>query len=87
MTVKLIHFPGDNVRDIPAMLRRVAQNIEDGLFGEVTAASLVTHAAPDKGVHRIEVFGFGDANADRATVLLDAGKRLLVDTIVGYNQS
>lgn len=81
--LKVLHFPSGNVRDIPDMLRRVAKNIEDGTFGDVTAATLVTHAAPDEGEHRIDIFGFGDADGDRSVVLLTAGRDLLIDVITG----
>ncbi|MCA8017748.1 hypothetical protein [Burkholderia metallica] len=52
-----------SLEDIPAMLRRLADHIEFGQYGDVMAAAVVLDAP------EIPVFGFGRADAPHANEL------------------
>lgn len=52
-----------SLQDIPAMLRRLADNIEFGEYGEVRAAAVVLDAP------QMPVFGYGCADAPLANEL------------------
>lgn len=59
-----------NMRDVPAMLRRCADRIEAGEYGEGVAMVSVLDAGD--GIH---VFGWGDLNPREAIGLLEHGKQ------------
>lgn len=57
-----------NCRDVPATLRKIAVEIEEGKFGDVSSAGLVLLG------ERMEVFGMGiDYEAPSIALLLHAG--------------
>lgn len=58
-----------NFRDIPGMLRRLADDIEAGKWGDVQDTLLILHN--DLGV---EVFGWGDVDFVRSIGVLELGR-------------
>lgn len=67
----------ENFRDIPAMLRNLADEIEDGEFGEVSTVACALLG------DKLEVFGWGE-NCDVGEVhlLLTAGAQYMVRPIL-----
>jgi hypothetical protein len=63
-----------NYRDIPAMLRKLANDIEAGTFGEAVDALCVLET--DK---KVEVFGWGEAQLKTTLGLMELGKRKLYE--------
>ena len=49
-------LPSAKLQDVPAMLRRLADDIEAGEYGEVQETAVVVSGA------ELEVFGFGTAD-------------------------
>lgn len=49
--MSVLAFPGINWRDIPALARDFAKDVEQGEYGEVTRVALVMET--DHGVHTI----------------------------------
>lgn len=67
-----------NFRDPAATLRRVADQIEAGEYGEVNHAGLVIHG------ETLEVFGMGkDSEAESVAMLLHAGF-MRMSVLLGY---
>ena len=58
--MKLVEFPNPSLCDIPAMLRRCADRIEAGEFGDVRFVGAVLVGAPP--VQTIEAFLWGEGN-------------------------
>ena len=70
MSARLVEFPLANLRDVAAAMRRTADRIEAGAFGEVTAAVAVLL---DDG-HEVHVFGWGELGRRHEAIgLLTAG--------------
>lgn len=66
-------------RDIPAMLRRLADEVEKGVAGEhgpVYEAAVVTWGT------KLCVFGFGDTSANGIHLMLGAGQRAIEAPLV-----
>jgi hypothetical protein len=65
--LKVVEFPYTNITDIVASIRELADDIEAGLYGDVTAfgAALLGD--------KMEVFGFGGEGAPSIGLLLHAG--------------
>jgi hypothetical protein len=61
---KIVQIYESNFRDAAASLRRMADDIESGLYGEVQGVAVVL----DGGA--IEVFGFGKKSEPEHTALL-----------------
>lgn len=74
MSAELRTIYTENVRDIPAMLRRLADKIEVGEYGEVAGVVSVVRA-PN---YTVRVFGHGEENYDTSVVSLELGKRELL---------
>ncbi len=65
-----------NMRDIPATMRYVADQIEAGEFGHVGEAAFVLMG------DKVEVFGWGEIQDGCTTaVLLQAGASLMIDEV------
>lgn len=60
-------------RDIPRMLRKLAEDIEAGTYGEVRTVVAVAY----RGGGDCEVFGFGATDAYESYMVLDHGKSTL----------
>lgn len=72
----LVELNRPNLRDIPQMLRRMADAIEAGDHGDVTAVVAVALEATGGG--RPVVFGFGDTNDIHSIGVLQLGVSFLV---------
>ncbi len=66
-----IHAIPVKLQDIPAMLRKLADDVEAGEYGKVMEATVVTSG------DRLDVFGFGGADGTVAHYLLCCGARKL----------
>jgi hypothetical protein len=64
-------IPSAKLADIPAMLRRLADDIEAGVYGRVPEAAVVTSG------DSLNVFGFGGADGTVSHYLLCCGARKL----------
>lgn len=65
-----------NFHDIPAMLRKLADEIEAGEYGEVNEAACAIFA------DRVEVFGWGPTrDGASAALLLQAGAHILIGEV------
>jgi hypothetical protein len=71
MTATLHVIPSANLQDIPAMLRKLADEVERGEHGEVVECAVVTSG------DGLNVFGFGGADGRVAHYLLCCGARKL----------
>lgn len=70
MSATLVKFPiEETLRDIPGKLRRLAEDIEQGSYGEAHACAVVLDA------EKIELFGFGPeiASANDVWALFNVG--------------
>ncbi len=68
-----------NIRDIPAKLRELADEIEkarDGRYGEVRELAFVAYG------DQLSVFGLGEADATTTHTLLCAGARCIEEPFV-----
>lgn len=71
MSATLHVLPSAQLQDVPEMLRRLADSVEAGEYGEVTEAVVVMPG------DALEVFGFGTADGNYAHYLLACGQRKL----------
>ena len=69
---KVVSIYEENIRDIPAMLRRLADNIEKGEGKYEDVAGVVTVMRHSD--YSVEVFGHGEENYDVSVVALELGK-------------
>lgn len=72
-----------NARDIPAMLRRLADEVEKGVMGahgDITEVAVVTWG------DRLCVFGFGDTGANGIHLMLGAAQRAMEAPLVARAQ-
>ncbi|WP_152239516.1 hypothetical protein [Xanthomonas sp. LMG 12461] len=67
MSASLHVLPSAQLQNIPEMLRRLADSIEDGVYGDVVEAAVVL------GAEDLEVFGFGQADGPVTHYLLGCG--------------
>lgn len=72
--MKVINFPNPSLNDIPEMMRRLADDIEKGEYGNAVAAAMVLET--DSTVLN---FGWGDAEPMRAIGLLTTGVSLMTN--------
>ena len=74
--IKLVTIYNENIRDIPAMLRRLADDIEkgEGIYEDVAGVVTVMRHSD----YSVEVFGHGEENYDVSIVSLELGKRHLL---------
>ncbi len=77
MTATIHALPSAELQDIPAMLRKIADWIEAGEYGEVREAALVASGA------ELEVFGLGRADGTVTHYLLACGQRKLEMSMLG----
>lgn len=71
-----------NSRDIPAMLRKMAEDIEAGRYGEVGEAALVLYG------DTLEVFGWGSAqDGTSSSLLLQAGAMRLIRAVESHGRN
>lgn len=66
--LKVVPFTGGNLRDVPALAKRFAEDLEAGNYGDVSAVTLVLET---DGV--LTTLGWGDADVMRAIGMLFAG--------------
>lgn len=80
---KVIIMREHTLRDAPATLRVIAQNIEDGKYGPVGTVALVLLG------DTMEVFGMGEDGGDGAAVatLLNAGALRLTIAVMNHGKS
>jgi hypothetical protein len=76
MSATLHALPSAKLQDIPAMLRRLADDIEAGEYGEVREAVCVTHGSG------LDVFGFGSADGTVSHYLLCCAARKLEEPML-----
>lgn len=79
MVAEVVTLRQHTLRDVPAMLRRLADDLEAGQYGEVSdlvAVCLPAGAAP-------AVFSFGDSDPLASIGLLEIGKAFLTQQVVG----
>ena len=73
---KLLHLPISNLQDVPQMLRKLADDIENSNYGPVHSAAVVLEAPG------LPVFGFGQADPANASELFAcAHHKLLLDRL------
>jgi hypothetical protein len=78
---EVISLYDTNSRDIPAMLRRAADDIEAGRFGDVSEAAFVLYG------QTVEVFGWGPQQDGASTsLLLQAGALRLIKEVEQYGR-
>lgn len=77
MTATLHALPIPGLQDIPKMLRNLADDIAAGKYGEVSEAAVVL------GSDKLDVFGFGAADATVAHYLLACAQRKLEAPRIG----
>ena len=71
-----------NSRDIPAMLRRMADDIEAGTYGDVSEAAFVLCG------DTLEVFGWGpDQDGATSATLLQAGAMRLIRAVERHGRN
>jgi len=63
----LIEFPRMNLQDIPARLRRLADEVEQGMYGEVDSVAVAVSG------ETVIVLGFGGTGLHSHCALLHAG--------------
>ncbi|HWH83228.1 MAG TPA: hypothetical protein VNU71_13435 [Burkholderiaceae bacterium] len=73
-TAKLYELPQYTVRDIPTVLRAIADELEAGAYGKVCMAALVTE--DEHG--NVRTFGAGGADYYRAMAMFNLGIENLV---------
>jgi hypothetical protein len=73
---EVITLYNSNSRNIPATLRIIADQIESGNFGVVTAVTLVTHA------DKLDVCHLGKGTSTDAHLLLCLGQRKLEQMVI-----
>lgn len=71
---KIHLLPKAELLDIPDILRRMADEIERGDYGNVTSAAIVTRNSE----YDIDVFSCGDTNNDKAIAMFTRGIHFLV---------
>lgn len=76
MTATIHALPSAELQDIPSMLRKIAEAIEAGEYGDVTEAAVVTNG------DEIQVFGLGRADGTVTHYLLACGQRRLEDPML-----
>lgn len=80
--LKLVALPVTNLRDVPATLRQIAENIEAGKIGVVDRGVVVTLG------QTLEVFSMGDeAMALDAAALLHAGAHRMTAMVANVGRS
>jgi len=79
--MELVQLYENNFRDVPAMLRRFADDIEAGKHGEVSRVATVM-VTDSNGVERVEVFGWGKTEYWDTLGILGAGVHKLHRMIV-----
>lgn len=80
--LKIVELYGSNIRDPVATLRRIADDIEAGVYGSVGSAGLVLLG------DTMEVFGFGpDSEAPSVALLLHAGFLRLSKSVEEHGRS
>lgn len=67
--------------DIPNVLRAVADAMEQGSYGKVTAGVMVI----ETDQHKLELFGFGAAEKHRAISLMAGGQQILIQRLFGVS--
>lgn len=65
----LYELPRHTLQNIPEVLRAIAQNIEDNVYGEIEMAAIVIKNSEDS----IKTFGLGGADYYRAIALFHIG--------------
>jgi len=79
--MNIVEFPLPNLNDIPALLRRLADDIENGSYGAPDAFAAVMET--DEG---ISLFGFGTADNMRSIGLFSVGQTVLASGFVGDDE-
>jgi hypothetical protein len=75
---RVVELPRRPLSDVPGHLRKLADDIERGEYGDVRAAIVVIEQDGDGGTVSAESFGFGsDADPVRAAGLLHFGISLV----------
>lgn len=72
--MKIAELPRSTLADTAKVLRAIADEIDEGLYGKVTAGILVI-----QGDYGIDTFGTGIADFYRALALLELGKHHLLE--------
>jgi cytoskeletal protein CcmA (bactofilin family) len=67
--LKVVDFPNYNLRDIPNILRNIANKIEANEYGHAKGCVVVLHA------DQLEVFGMGEADGTVTHYLLACAQR------------
>ena len=81
-TLNLVQHPAHDLSNVPAMLRRLADDIEAGKYGEVYAAGVVLEAA------ECPVFGFGlTGHAQNVSELFSLAHQKMVRDRLDYLES
>ena len=77
--LKVVGIYESNYREVVPTLRKIAQQIEDGVFGEVGCLSLVLLG------DTLEVFAMGaDSSAPSAALVLHAGVNKLSNSLLNH---
>lgn len=74
MLVEVTTLYEQTVRDIPAMLRMLADDVEAGKYGEIAGVVSVVR----RGDYSVEVFWYGEESYDVSIVALELGKQKLL---------
>lgn len=76
--LKVVQFPQSPTKDVPASLRKLADDIESGRYGPVDNCGMVF-----MGNH-LNVFGFGDIDGADAHMMFCAASRLLENQVIAF---
>lgn len=74
--MKVVELPANNLRDIPAMLRQLADNIEAGVHGDVRAGACVLMRAD----RTMSAFGWGETDDVHSVGILTCGAAILANS-------
>ena len=74
--MNVVQLQSSNFRDVPATLRKIADSIESGDFGDVHDACLILDA------DSIDVFHAGGGDVSDAIMLMNCGIAKLTSTIL-----
>lgn len=81
MSAEIIEFTNDSQRDAVATLRKVADQIEAGFFGEVDSVALCVLGST------FEVIGMGDdRTGEKVSLLLQAGVQRIANAIESHGK-
>lgn len=78
--LNVLEFPRTSLQDIPARLRRLADEIEEGTYGDVDSTAVVVSGQV------VTVHGFGGTGLDHHCALMHAGALKLTRLVADHDK-